>query len=89
MAIMTRRRTKPTYTQVLQAVRELAPQDQRRLHDELAKLSGVYLAQPNSNAAAIRRGRRLAKVVQGELTTALDGSLEETMTRLRGQAWSS
>ena len=82
MAILTRKRTKITYTQVLEAVRELAPQDQRRLRDELAKLSGVYLATPNSTSAAIRRGRRLAKAVQGELASASAGSLEETMTRL-------
>ena len=89
MATLTRRKTRLSWQQVLQAVQELSPQEQRRLRDELAKSSDVYLVRPTGKAAAIRRGRRLAKVVQAELAATVSDSLDETMTRLRGQAWSS
>ncbi len=85
MTTLTRRKTRLSW-QVLQAVQELSPQEQRRLRDELAKSSGVYLVRPTGKAAAIRRGRRLAKVVQTELAATASDSLDETMTRLRGQA---
>jgi hypothetical protein len=89
MATLTRRKSRPSWQQVLRAVQELSPQEQRRLRDELAKSAGVYLARPTGNAAAIRRGRRLAKAIQAELAVTAASSLDETMTRLRGQAWSS
>jgi hypothetical protein len=89
MATLTRRKSRPSWQQVLRAVQELPPQEQRRLRDELAKSAGVYLARPTGNAAAIRRGRRLAKAIQAELAVTAASSLDETMTRLRGQAWSS
>jgi len=88
MATLTRRKSRPSWQQVLRAVQELPPQEQRRLRDELAKSAGVYLARPTGNAAAIRRGRRLAKAIQAELAVTAANSLDETMTRLRGQAWS-
>jgi len=89
MATLTRRKSRPSWQQVLRAVQELPPQEQRRLRDELAKSAGVYLARPTGNAAAIRRGRRLAKAIQAELAVTAANLLDETMTRLRGQAWSS
>ena len=89
MATLTRRKSRPSWQQVLRAVQELSPQEQRRLRDELAKSAGVYLARPTGNAAAIRRGRRLAKAIQAELAVTAANSLDETMTCLRGQAWSS
>jgi hypothetical protein len=67
----------------------LSPQEQRRLRAELEKSAGVYLVRPTDNAAAIRRGRRLAKAVQAELAVTASDSLDETMIRLRGQSWSS
>ncbi len=88
MAILTRRKPRLSWQQVLRAVQDLSPQEQRRLRDELAKSAGVYLARPTGNAAAIRRGRRLAKAIQAELAVTAANSLDETMTRLRGQAWS-
>jgi len=89
MATLTRRKSRLSWQQVLRAVQELSPQEQRRLRDELAKSAGVYLARPTGNPAAIRRGRRLAKAIQAELAVTAASSLDETMTRLRGQAWSS
>ena len=89
MTTLTSRKTKLSWHQVLQAVQELSPQDQRRLRDELAKSAGVYLARPTGSVAAVRRGRRLAKVVQAELVVSASDSLNETMIRLRGRSWSS
>jgi hypothetical protein len=83
------RKPKLSLQQVLQAVQELSPQEQRRLRDELAKSAGIYLVRPTSNAASIRRGRRLAKAVQAELAVTAGDSLDEAMLRLRGQSWSS
>jgi hypothetical protein len=89
MATLTHRKSRLSWQQVLQAVQEMSPQEQRRLRAELEKSAGVYLVRPTSNAAAIRRGRRLAKAVQAELAVTASDSLDETMIRLRGQSWSS
>ena len=89
MATLTRRKTRLSWQQVLQVVQELPPPEQHRLRDELARSPGVYLVRPTGKVAAIRRGRRLAKAVQAELAATASDSLDETMTRLRGQAWSS
>ena len=89
MTTLTRKKPKLTWQEVWQSVQMLSPQEQRRLRDELAKSAGVYLARPTGQAAAARRGRRLAKTIQAELAAAPTDSLDETMTRLRGQAWSS
>jgi hypothetical protein len=88
MASLTRKKKNPSLHQLLAAVRELSPAEQRRLRDELAKMAGVSLVRPNQNAASIRRGRRLAKAVRAELATSSAGSLDETMRRLRGRSWS-
>ena len=89
MATLTHRKPRLSWHQVLQAVQDLSPQEQRRLRAELEKSAGVYLVRPTGNATAIRRGRRLAKAVQAELAVAAQDSLDETMIRLRGQSWSS
>jgi hypothetical protein len=88
MATLTRRKSRLSWHQVLQAVQEMSPQEQRRLRAELEKSAGVYLVRPTGNAAAIRRGCRLAKAVQVELAVAAKDSLDETMLRQRGQAQS-
>ena len=85
---MRRRKPRLSWQQVLQVVQELSPQEQRRLRAELEKTAGVYLVRPTGNATAIRRGRRMAKAIRVELATAANDSLDETMTRLRGQSWS-
>ena len=89
MAALTRRKSRLAWQQVLEAVQEMSPQEQRRLRAELEKSAGVYLVRPTGNVAAIRRGRRLAKAVQVELAVTASDSLDEAMIRLRGQAWSS
>lgn len=86
---MRRKKPRLSWRQVLQAVQELSPQEQRRLRAELAKMADVYLVRPTGNVAAIRRGRRLAKAIQAELAVTASDSLEEAMIRLRGQSWSS
>lgn len=85
---LTQKTPRLTYGQLLQAVRQLSPADQRRLRSELVKMGGVYLARPSDSAAAIRRGRRLAEAVQAALKTRVSGSLDETMRQLRGCSWS-
>ena len=87
MTTLTRRKTRPTYHQVLRAVRELSPDEQRRLRDDLAKLAGVQLVRPSGASPAIRRGRRLAKQIQAELSASTE-TLDGVMLRLRGQSWS-
>ena len=89
MATLTHKKPRLSWRQVLQAVQEMSPQEQRRLRAELEKSAGVYLVRPTGNAAAIRRGRRLAKAVQVELAVTASDSLDEAMIRLRGQSWSS
>ncbi len=89
MATLTRKKTRLSWHQVLQAVQDMSPQEQRRLRAELEKSAGVYLVRPAGNAAAVRRGRRLAKAVRTELAVTASHSLDETMVRLRGQSWSS
>lgn len=79
---------KVTYAQVLQAIWQLSPADQRRLHAELDKSIGVYLVRPSGSDSAIRRGRRLAKTIQAELAATITASLDETMSQLRGRSWS-
>ncbi len=59
-----------------------------RLRDELAKMVGVQVVRPAATAAAVRRGRRLAKAVRAELAKSVTGSLDETVRSLRGRAWS-
>ena len=88
MATLTRKKAKPAYQKILEAARELSLADQRRLHDELAKMVGVQLRRPAATPAAVRRGRRLAKAVRAELAKSVTGSLDETMRSLRGRSWS-
>lgn len=79
MTSLTQKKPNPTLRQLLAAVHDLSPAEQRRLRDELAKLTGVELARPSQNAAAIRRGRRLAKAVRAELSRSAPGSLDTGM----------
>ncbi len=88
MATMTRKKAKPAYQKILEAAHDLSLADQRRLRDELAKMVGVQVVRPAATAAAVRRGRRLAKAVRAELAKSVTGSLDETMRSLRGRSWS-
>jgi len=73
--------------QVLRAVHQLSPADQRRLSDDLAKLAGVQLVRPIGSATAMRRGQPLVKKIQAEMVASTK-SVDEVMHRLRGQSWS-
>ena len=88
MTTLTRPQKRPTYAQVLEIARRLAPAEQRRLRDELAKSSGVQLVRPTGSTAARRQGRRLAKSIRAELAEAITTSLDETLRDLRGRTWS-
>ena len=88
MTTLTRRKSKLTLQQLLDAARELPPVDQRHLRDELAKMVGLQLVRPTATPAAIRRGKRLAKAVRAELAKTTTGSLDEAMQSLRGRSWS-
>ncbi len=87
--VMTRRKPRLTYRQVLENVKALPPADQDRLRAELAKKRRVYILEPDLSPTAIRRGRRLAAEIRKELEGKETGTLEETMIRLRGRSWSS
>jgi hypothetical protein len=89
MATLMRRKPKLSFQQVLRAVQELPPNEQRRLRDELAKSAGVHLIRPTGDAAAIRRGRRLANTIRAELTATATESLDDAMACLRGPSWLS
>ena len=86
--VMTRRKPRLTYRQVLENVKALSPAGQRRLRAELAKTTEVYIIRPSGSLAAIRRGRRQAAAIRKELNASMTGTLEETMVRLRGRSWS-
>lgn len=86
--VMTRRKPRLTYRQVLENVKALPLADQRRLRAELGKTTDVYIIRPSGSPAAIRRGRRLAAEMRKQLNASMTGSLEETMIRLRGRSWS-
>ena len=50
--------------------------------------NSIYMLRPRRTVAALRRARRLAAQVRKELANADLGSLDETMSRLRGRLWS-
>ena len=87
--VMTRRKSRLTYRQVLENVKALPLADQERLWAELAKTRHVHIMRPTGSPAAVRRGRRLAAEIRKELAEKQSGTLEETMVRLRGRSWSS
>ena len=87
--VMTRRKPRLTYRQVLKNVRALPLADQSRLRAELDQTPRVYIMRPTRSPAAIRRGHRLAAEIRKELAGKETGTLEETMIRLRGRSWSS
>lgn len=87
--VMTKRKPRLTYKQVLANVRALPLADQNRLRAELDKTPSVYILRPTGSPAAKRRGKRLADEIKKELATKDLGTLEETMIRLRGRSWSS
>lgn len=90
MTVSVKRKLKRDgYHQVLQAAIRLSQTDQQRLLDELQKLSGVRLIPPTYTEPAIKNGRILADEVRNELKNSLDKGLDETMSQLRGRAWSS
>ena len=84
--MLTRKKIKPSYQQVLQIIRDLPPIEQRRLRDEMAKMASVQLVHPTATPAAIRQGKRLAKAVRIELAKTVSGTLDEAMQRLRGRS---
>jgi hypothetical protein len=81
-------RKHPSYQEVLEYARRLSLKDQRRLREELAKLSGVKIVVPAKNADAVRHGQKLADEVRKELQRTRTKSLDKTMRRLRGRSWS-
>lgn len=87
MTTLPRRRNKPSYPQVLKAVESLTLAERLKLRDQLTHLLNVQLIRPSKSETAIRRGRRLARTVRAELIRT-SGSLEESMTKLRGRSWS-
>lgn len=87
--VMTRRKPRVTYRQVLENAKQLPPADQERLLAELGKTRRVFILEPDRSPAAVRRGHRLAAKIKKELAEKQTGTLEETMIRLRGKSWSS
>lgn len=87
MTLVVNKKQKWTLQQVLEAARELSPPEQYRLLDELGKLVQVHLVLPDTSAEAVERGQRLAQQIREELKTSSVGSLDETMSSLRGRAW--
>ena len=89
MTIVSPRKPKLTYQQLLKEVRALPPRQQQKLRDTLLQETGLYLVRPSHSAAAIRRGQRLAKAIQAELAKTVTGTLDDTMRQMRGRSWSS
>ncbi len=90
IAVHSRNR-KNDYHKVFEAALRLPLDEQRRLRDELAKLSDVRLVAPANSKNAKREGKALADQVRAELATGKSktASLDETMQQLRGREWSS
>jgi hypothetical protein len=84
------RNRKNDYHKVFEAALRLPLDEQRRLRDELAKLSDVRLVAPANSKSARREGKALAERVRAELASGnASASLDETMQQLRGREWSS
>jgi hypothetical protein len=91
IAVHSRNR-KNDYHKVFEAALRLPLDEQRRLRDELAKLSDVRLVAPANSKSAKRegKGKALADQVRAELASEnASASLDETMQRLRGREWLS
>jgi hypothetical protein len=89
IAVHSRNR-KNDYHKVFEAALRLPLDEQRRLRDELAKLSDVRLVAPANSKSARREGKALADRVRAELALGnVSASLDETMQQLRGREWSS
>jgi hypothetical protein len=89
IAVHSRNR-KNDYHKVFEAALRLSLDEQRRLRDELAKLSDVRLVAPANSKSARREGKALADRVRAELASGnVSASLDETMQQLRGREWSS
>ena len=92
MAIATHSRNrKDDYRKVFEAALRLSADEQRRLRDELAKLSDIRLVAPVSSKSAKREGKALADQVRAELAAGKSEStsLDDAMQQLRGREWSS
>lgn len=76
------------YDQVFQDALRLSLEEQYRLREQLAKLAGANLIRPSKGASAMQEGRRLADEIREELKSTAGESLDKTMKRLRGRAWS-
>ena len=75
---------KSNYRKVFEATLRLPLDEQRRLREELATVSEVYLVSPAHTKEAQQKGRALAEQVRTELAASkMPGSLDETMHRGR------
>jgi len=89
MVTATKRQSKKNSLQdLLEAIRQLSPIEQRQLQDELARMVEVQLVYPDTAQDAIVRGRQMAETIQSELKKSLNGSLDELISSLRGRVWS-
>jgi hypothetical protein len=89
IAVHSRNR-KNDYQKVFEAALRLPLDEQRRLRDELARLSDVRLVAPANSKSARREGKALADRVRAELASEnVSALLDETMQQLRGRDWSS
>lgn len=79
----------PSYREVLERARQLSLRDQRRLREELAKLSGVRLVHPSRDPKVIRSARLLAEDIRKTMRGATaKQTLDDGMRQLRGRSWS-
>ena len=85
------RNQKKDYRSVFEAAMRLSSEEQRRLRDELAKLSDVHLVAPANSQSAKLEGKALADQVRTELAAGKSEttSLDDAMQQLRGREWSS
>ena len=88
MAIaMHSRNRKNDYRRVFEAALRLSSDEQRRLRDELAKLSDIRPVAPASSISAKFEGKALADQVRTELAAGKSDatSLDDAMQQLRGR----
>ncbi len=75
MTITARRKTKQTHKTARKTIKSIAK-------------AGVRLVYPTDSPVAVERGQRLAEQIRKELAELDNESLNETMYKLRGRAWS-
>ncbi len=87
MAVLTKK-VKTRGTKKARVIKIKAPTKNGHRTTEAVKPGDVYILRPRRTPEALRRAKRLGALVRKELEGKDQGTLEETMQKLRGRSWS-